>query len=118
MRNAVLLLVLLTGCPSDDPAPVDAPAGSIDSPATVDAAIDAPMSNTCTGQLYDRCTTNTQCMSGTCRMFNSLGVMLCTQACTVGGAACPMQGATAVPCSSGGTSNVCRPAAANTCTPP
>lgn len=116
MRNAVLLLVLLAGCPSDDPAPVDAPAGGIDSPATVDAAIDAPMSNTCTGQLYDRCTTNTQCMSGTCRMFNNLGVSLCTQACTVGGTACPTQGGAAVTCVQ--NSMICRPAAANTCTPP
>jgi hypothetical protein len=113
MRHALLVLVALTGCPSDDPPPADAPS-SIDSSVT----IDAPMSNICTGQLYDRCTSSTQCMSGNCRMFNNLGVMLCTQACTVGGAACPMQGATVVSCSSGGGSNVCRPAAANTCTPP
>ena len=120
MRNAVLLLVLLTGCSSDDSSPIDAPAGTIDSPTSVDAAfdaaIDAPTSTTCTGQLYDRCTTNAQCLSGTCRLFNNLGVSLCTQACTVGGAACPTQGGTAVTCVQ--NSLVCRPAMANTCTPP
>lgn len=108
MRYAALvLLTALAGCPGDDPPPPDAP-----------SSIDAPAGNVCTGQLYDPCTASTQCMSGNCRMFNNLGVMLCTEACTVGGAACPMQGATAVPCSSGGSSSVCRPAAANTCTPP
>ena len=108
MRYAAVLVVALAGCPSDDPPPPDAP-----------SSIDAPAGNVCTGLLYDRCTDNTQCMSGNCRMFNNIGVSLCTQACTVGGAACPMQGATAVSCSNGaGGSNVCRPAAANTCTPP
>ena len=111
MRHALVLLVILTGCPKDDdPPPVDSPA-TIDSPVTIDAP-----GNVCTGQLYDRCSSNAQCMSGTCRMFNNLGVMLCTQTCVPGGAACPMQGATAVQCPS--NSMICRPNAANTCTPP
>ncbi|MEQ1932744.1 MAG: hypothetical protein ABL962_02530 [Fimbriimonadaceae bacterium] len=114
MRHALLLAVTFAACGDDgSPAPIDSPA-AIDSPMT----IDSPMGNVCIGQIYDRCTSNTQCMSGNCRMFNNLGVMLCTQACTPGGAACPMQGATVVNCSTGGGSNVCRPAAANACTPP
>jgi len=84
----------------------------IDSPIT----IDAPMTNTCTGLLYDRCSMDSQCMSGTCRMFNNLGVMLCTQACTPAGAACPTQGGATVQCPS--NAMICRPNAANTCTPP
>ncbi len=106
MKYAVLLLVALAGCPSDeDPPPVDAP-----------ATIDGPAGNVCTGQLYDRCTSNTQCMSGNCRMFNNLGIMMCTQACTAGGAACPTQNGAAVECVT--NSMICRPAGANTCTPP
>ncbi len=117
MKYTALLVVALAGCPSDDPAPIDAPAGTIDSPAgTVDAAIDAPMGNTCTGLLYDRCTTNAQCMSNNCRPFNNLGYSMCTQACTVGGAACPTQNGTAVTCVT--NSMICRPAMANACTPP
>jgi len=105
MRHALLLLAVLTGCPSEDPPPVDAP-----------IMIDSPAGAVCTGQLYDRCSSNTQCMSGVCRMFNNLGVMLCTQVCTPGGAACPTQGAAAVQCPA--NSMICRPDAANTCTPP
>ena len=118
MKYPTLLLVILaSGCPAEDPPAVDAPGAAIDSPAgAVDAAIDAPMSNVCTGLLYDRCTTNAQCMSGICRPFNNLGFSLCTQACTVGGAACPTQGGVAVQCVN--NSMVCRPAAGNTCTPP
>jgi len=118
MKHTVLLLAILAaGCPDDDPPALDAPMTPIDSPAgTVDAAIDAPMSNVCTGLLYDRCTTNAQCMSNNCRPFNNLGYSLCTQACTVGGAACPTQNGTAVQCAN--NSLVCRPAAANACTPP
>ena len=113
MRHVLLLVVALTGCPSDDPPPIDSPAAAIDSPAGM---IDAPMGNVCTGLLYDRCSSNAQCMSGVCRMFNNLGVMLCTQVCVPGGTACPMQGATAVLCPA--NSMICRPNAANTCTPP
>lgn len=110
MRYALLVLVALTGCASDDPAPVDAPK-AIDSPT-----IDAPMGNVCTGLLYDKCTTNAQCMSGNCRPFNNLGYSLCTQACVPGGAACPTQGGAAVQCPS--NAMICRPAAGNTCTAP
>lgn len=115
MRYAFLLLVTLSGCPSDDPPPVDAP-GTIDSPGGIDAAIDAPMGNVCTGLLYDKCTTNAQCMSGNCRPFNNLGYSLCTQACVPGGAACPTQGGTPVACPT--NAMICRPAAGNTCTAP
>jgi hypothetical protein len=105
MKYAVLLVLVLAGCPSDDPPPVDAP-----------AVIDGPAGTVCTGQLYDRCTSNAQCMSGNCRMFNNLGIMMCTQTCTAGGAACPTQNGAAVECVT--NSMICRPASANTCTPP
>jgi len=116
--TALLLAILAAGCPDDDPPAVVAPGATIDSPAgTIDAAIDAPMSNVCTGLIYDRCTTNTQCMSGNCRPFNNLGYSLCTQVCVPGGAACPTQNGAAVPCTTG-NSNVCRPTAGNACTAP
>ena len=72
---------------------------------------DAPA---CTGALYDLCTDNTDCMSNNCRMFNDLGVMLCTEACTPGGTACPTQDGAAVNCPM--NAMVCRPPAANSCT--
>lgn len=115
MKSVLVFFTLfLAACSSDDPdpLPVDAPAGTIDSPANVDA----PMGNVCTGLLYDKCTTNAQCMSGTCRAFNNLGVSLCTQTCVPGGAACPTQGGVAVQCPT--NAMICRPNAANTCTAP
>ncbi len=98
MKYALIFVATLAGCSGDDPPAVDAP-GTL-----------------CTGQLYDRCSDNAQCMSGNCRMFNNLGAMLCTQACTAGGAACPTQMGTAVECVT--NSQICRPAMANACSAP
>jgi hypothetical protein len=98
MKQAALLVaVWMTACSGDG--------GS--------AAIDAPALPACTGALYDVCTDNTQCTSGTCRAFNNLGVSLCTQACTPGGTACPTQNGAAVQCVM--NSMICRPGAANSC---
>ena len=107
---AALGMLHAAGCGDDGGEP------PIDAAMTVDAAIDAPPSNACTGQLYDLCSDNTQCASNNCRMFNNLGVSLCTQACTPGGTACPTQGSAAVECVQ--NSMVCRPAGANACTLP
>lgn len=69
----------------------------------------------CTGALYDLCTDNADCTSNNCRMFNDLGVMVCTEACTPGGAACPTQDGAAAQCPM--NAMVCRPPAATNCTP-
>ena len=103
LLSLVFACGLLAACGGDDGGSV------IDAPASDGA------SAACTGALYDRCTDNNQCMSGNCRMFNDLGAMMCTEACTPGGAACPMQDGMAVTCSM--NSMVCRPVVASTCTP-
>lgn len=102
MRASFVLLVLF-GCSSDD--------GKSDPP--VDAkTIDAPGGAACTGAVYDPCTSNTQCMSGNCKLFSGDGIQVCTETCTPGGA-CPMAGSTAVTCNN---MSVCKPPAANNCT--
>jgi hypothetical protein len=67
----------------------------------------------CAGALYDLCRDNSDCRSGNCRMFNDLGVMLCTESCTPGGEPCPTQDGQAVQCAN--NAMVCRPSMANDC---
>jgi hypothetical protein len=66
-------------------------------------------SNVCTGQAYDACRDEHNCLDANCMPFGSL--VVCTLACTAGGTACPMQDGVAVPC----TNSVCQPTKANTC---
>jgi hypothetical protein len=118
-KLAVLSCVLFA-CTSDGKSPVDAaavhdapkvvdgPASSTDAPAT-DAALAA-----CTGALYDSCTGNTGCMSQDCKVFGSAGLGVCTQACSSTNP-CPAQNGTPISCNNMG---ICRPNAANPCTPP
>jgi hypothetical protein len=100
--RTLLLALFLAACSDDGGSP----------PPADMATVDMPGGNACTGAVYDPCTTNTQCMSGNCRLFMGDGIQVCTQTCTPGGA-CPMSGATAVTCNNMG---VCKPPAANNCT--
>lgn len=94
-----------------DAAPIDTPSGG--DGAVTDSSIDA-LANVCTGLLYDSCTTNAQCASNNCKLFNGAALQICTQACSAS-VPCPAQNGVAVACNNMG---VCRPNAANTCTPP
>ena len=102
MRKLALLSLIAAACSSSDGDP---------KPMT-DAAIDAPGGAACTGAIYDPCTSNTQCMSGNCRLFMGDGIQVCTQACSAA-MPCPMAGSTAVACNNMG---ICKPPAANNCT--
>jgi hypothetical protein len=67
----------------------------------------------CTNAIYDPCTSNAQCTSGNCQLFNGSGFQVCTQTCTPGDATtCPMQNGQPAQCNNMG---ICKPAAANTC---
>jgi hypothetical protein len=115
--RSLVLTCALAAC-SSDPTPADAPATTthdaphttIDAPATT---IDAPAMAACTGALYDSCTDNTKCMSNDCKAFASAGLMVCTQACSSTNP-CPAQNGVAIMCNGMG---ICRPNAANACTP-
>ena len=122
MHAKLALSSLLIAACSSDPTPVDAPGTSHDAPSSVtdsrtadSPSVDAPASNVCTGKIYDACTGTTgNCMSGMCKAFNSAGFSVCTQACSASNP-CPTQNGAAVPCNNMG---ICRPSAANACTPP
>lgn len=80
----------------------------------VDAAseVDAPSGALCTGVAYDTCTTNDQCASQQCHMYNGAGLQVCTQTCgpTM---PCPNDASgAAVGCNTMGN---CKPAVANNC---
>jgi hypothetical protein len=71
-------------------------------------------SNTCAGSAFDPCTSNDQCMSMNCHLYNGAGLQVCTQACTpFDNTTCPVD-ATGV----NGICNMmgnCKPAKANDC---
>lgn len=107
-------LALAYACSDDGGStPIDAPGGG-------DAQlVDAPMpdsgsgsGNACTGAAYDPCTDNAQCASNNCKLFQSAGIQVCTQACDAQ-TTCPTQNGNAVQCNGMG---ICRPDAANACT--
>src|SRR5262245_46107527 len=78
---------------------------------------DGPPPAACTGLVYDGCTDNTQCMSMNCHLYKGDQIQVCTQACTPGdNTTCPVDktGANGL-CNAMG---ICKPAAANNCTPP
>jgi len=91
-------MVVLCACSGDSPP----------------ASIDAPAGAACTGVAYDPCTSNTQCMSMNCHLYNADQLQVCTVACTPGdNTTCPKD-------KNGvnGTCNnmaICKPAAANVC---
>lgn len=80
---------------------------------------DAPPDTTrsCTGELYDACLQEHECMLNNCRNFAADGFQVCTTACTAGDdSTCPktFDGKT-VTCNMMG---ICKPPAANACTRP
>jgi len=114
-RTAAVLLLFVLGACSDDKKDPDPPA--------VDAAIDAPMQqidappsgNVCTGAAYDPCTTNAQCMSNNCHLYQQQSLQVCVTTCTPGdNTTCPVDktGARGV-CNQ---MAICKPAVANDCT--
>lgn len=100
LRIAVVVALALVGCEAKDKSIPDA------DPA-------APL---CTGQVYDNCTDNSQCMSGMCHLFSG-EFQVCTQACTANdNSTCPQSaGGTTPKCNNRG---ICKPAINNMCRPP
>jgi hypothetical protein len=85
MRMVIVMLVAAAfGCAGDSPA----------------------SSNKCTGELYDPCIAEHQCISGLCRNFAADSFQVCSQACDA-----------ANPCPTGGECDVdvCKPAAPKDC---
>jgi len=74
--------------------------------------VDAPSSALCTGAAYDTCTTNDQCGSQQCHLYNGAGLQVCTIACSAT-VPCPKDATgAAVACNPMGN---CKPAVANNC---
>ena len=71
---------------------------------------DAGSGGKCTGALYDKCSSATDCMSGTCEETPALG-KFCTRAC-IPSQTCPTSGDVTVVCSNMG---FCTPLATNDC---
>ena len=96
MRVSIALLALVAACAGD------APPDSVRS---------------CTGDVYDPCLQEHECMSNNCRFFMADGIQVCTTGCTAGDdSTCPMtaDGKKAT-CN---TMGICKPPAANNCTRP
>jgi hypothetical protein len=113
MRMLLLAFLLLAfaGC-SGDSKPTPAQDGPVETP---DAPIDSPSGNACTGAAYDPCTTNTQCASMNCHLYQAQALQVCTTTCTPGdNTTCPKDKTGAY----GVCNNManCKPAAANDCT--
>ena len=98
-RFTLILVLSLTAC------------GGSSTTAT-DAATDSPAGALCTGAVYDTCTTNDQCGSQNCHLFNGSALQVCTQTCNAT-TPCPndASGAT-VACNN---MNICKPSVANSC---
>jgi hypothetical protein len=97
MRISIALLALLVAACAGD-----APPDSVRS---------------CTGDVYDPCLQEHECMSNNCRFFMADGIQVCTTGCTAGDdSTCPMtaDGKKAT-CNMMG---ICKPPAANACTRP
>ncbi len=96
MKSLSVVLVLLVACAGD----------------AKDTTGDA--SNVCTGQPYDSCRDEHNCLGANCRPFGTAPdvISVCTTSCT--GTECPMQDGMAVPC----MNNLCQPPKANSCTLP
>ena len=75
-----------------------------------DANLNLPM---CTGQPYDSCNTNAECMSNNCHLFASDAIQVCTQACSAT-TPCPTLNGAAATCNNKG---ICKPPGANACHP-
>ena len=71
----------------------------------------------CTGDAYDPCLTEHDCMNNNCRMFMADGIQVCTTSCTAGDdSTCPaMADGRPATCNMMG---ICKPPAANSCTRP
>ena len=83
--------------------------GSDDTVAPQSDAASGPL---CTGAVYDTCTTNDQCSSQNCHLYNANGLQICTQACSAT-VPCPNDASgAAVACNMMGN---CKPAVANNC---
>jgi len=112
---ACVSVLALSACDEgEDQSSVDAPAAVIDGSLLVDAPGPDATLAVCTGAIYDSCTTSNQCMSNNCKLFNQDQIQVCTQACSAA-APCPMQNGVAAQCNNMG---ICKPPAANACTPP
>ena len=82
--------------------------GGTTAPPQVDAAAGAP----CTGAVYDICTSNAQCASQQCHLYNGDALEVCTQACNAT-TPCPNDASgAAVACNTMGN---CKPVIANNC---
>lgn len=74
--------------------------------------VDAASGALCAGAVYDTCTTNDQCGSQLCHMYNGTGLQVCTLACSAT-VPCPKDASgAAVACNPMGN---CKPAVANNC---
>lgn len=65
----------------------------------------------CSGQLYDPCSSDDQCASGTCKLYANRGIHVCTQACS-DDTPCPLHAGQPAACTK---QKLCRPDAANAC---
>lgn len=93
------------------------PQPSIDAAAGIDAGSSAG-SGTCTGSAYDPCTDvtmSTDCPAAAplCKLFMGSGFTVCTKTCTTM-ADCPLLDGVMQECN---TKGICKPSAANACTP-
>jgi hypothetical protein len=87
----LLALALVAGCAGDSTDPGNKPY--------------------CTMALYDNCTTEHDCMSNDCHVFNADNFSACVQPCSAA-TPCPDQDGVPVACNAMG---ICKPAAARDC---
>ena len=107
MKRAFIVMIL-AACTNGDSKP------AVDAPKQIDAGHDAPAGALCTGAAFDPCTTNTQCTSNNCKLFNSAALQVCTVTCTPGdNTTCPLDiSGNHATCNNMG---ICKPTAANNC---
>jgi hypothetical protein len=100
MRRAVIVFAL--SCASPRAVALD---GNVDS----GSGSDLPA---CTGDVYDPCTSGSQCQSGMCHDFIGSMIEVCTTTCSTE-TPCPMQGSAIGFCSG---MDICKPPMPNACT--